>query len=401
MKLVLLLYGCVCGLSLAQQDQPVVPLSYDVPVPGHPFGIVSSTDGQWVFVALADDISGGSIAVLQRGDQGYGLVRTIPLPSGPTGIVMTHDGQLLVAAAGDSVIFLDVGRMTLDGVGAVLGSLSDGSNAGSVAVNVTADDLWLYVCDENMSRITVIDLNQARANGFSARSIVGRIPVGVAPTAITFSTDGQWMYSTSEVAPPYWGWPKACKQEGQGVSQAIVNPQGAVVVVNVATSSTNPAGSVASLVPAGCSPVRLAMSPDGGRLYVTARNNNALLALDTGQFFSNPAGAVVGTAQVGAAPVPVAVIDSGRHLIVGNSNRFDAPATPQTLSVLDAAKIEDGSGAVVGTLPAGIFPRELTLSADGQTLFLANYGSYALQVMDVPTIESSLMCLNGASISKQ
>ena len=157
-------------------------------------------------------------------------------------------------------------------------------------------------------------------------------------------------------------------------------------MVNVAISTTNPAGSVASLVPAGCSPVRMAMSPDGSRLYVTARNNNALLALDTQQFFANPAGAVVGTAAVGPAPVPVAVIDSGRHVIVGNSNRFDGPTMPQTLSVLDAAKIEDGSGAVIGSLPAGIFPRERTLSADGQTLFLANYGSYALQVMDVLAI---------------
>jgi DNA-binding beta-propeller fold protein YncE len=130
----------------------------------------------------------------------------------------------------------------------------------------------------------------------------------------------------------------------------------------------------------------MAMSPDGRRLYVTARNNNALLALDTQQFLANPAGAIVGTAAVGSAPVPVAVIDSGTHVIVGNSNRFDAPATPQTLSVLDAAKIEDGSGALIGTLPAGIFPRELTLSADGQTLLLANYGSNTLQVMDAAAI---------------
>jgi hypothetical protein len=106
---------------------------------------------------------------------------------------------------------------------------------------VTGDDQWLYVCDENMAQITVIDLNRARANGFSARSIQGRIPVGVAPTAITFSADGQWMDSTSEVAPFSWGWPKACKQEGQGASPALVNPQGLVVVVNVAISTANPA----------------------------------------------------------------------------------------------------------------------------------------------------------------
>ena len=98
MRLLCLLFGCVCGLSLAQ-DQPVVPPSYNISLPAHPFGIVTSPDGQWVFVALANDISGGSIAVPQRGDQGYGLVRVIPLRSPPAGIVMTHDGQLLDGVA--------------------------------------------------------------------------------------------------------------------------------------------------------------------------------------------------------------------------------------------------------------------------------------------------------------
>lgn len=41
------------------------------------------------------------------------------------------------------------------------------------------------------------------------------------------------------------------------------------------------------------------------------------------------------------------------------------------------------SAAELGTIPAGAFPREMSVSADGRTLFVTNFGSNSLQVMDV------------------
>jgi DNA-binding beta-propeller fold protein YncE len=87
---------------------------------------------------------------------------------------------------------------------------------------------------------------------------------------------------------------------------------------------------------------------------------------------------------VGEAPVPVAVIDGGKKVVAGNSNRFAGGNGPQTLSVLDAAKMEQkGADAALGTIPVGAFPRELSVSADGHTLFLTNAGSSSLQVIDI------------------
>jgi DNA-binding beta-propeller fold protein YncE len=78
------------------------------------------------------------------------------------------------------------------------------------------------------------------------------------------------------------------------------------------------------------------------------------------------------------------VIDSGKKVVVGNSNRFGGANAPQTLSVFDAAKIEQkGSEAGLGTIPAGAFPRELSVSSDGHTLYLANAASRSIQVIDV------------------
>jgi DNA-binding beta-propeller fold protein YncE len=128
----------------------------------------------------------------------------------------------------------------------------------------------------------------------------------------------------------------------------------------------------------------MTMSLDGRRIYVTARNSNAVEAFDTAKLLSDPDHARVGMAPVGEAPVPVAVIDGGKRVVAGNSNRFAGGNAPQSLSVLDAAKIEQkGADAGLGTIPSGAFPRELSVSADGHTLFLTNAGSSSIQVMDI------------------
>ena len=41
------------------------------------------------------------------------------------------------------------------------------------------------------------------------------------------------------------------------------------------------------------------------------------------------------------------------------------------------------SAALLGTIPAGAFPRELRISPDGKTLFASNFASKTLQVVDL------------------
>ena len=38
---------------------------------------------------------------------------------------------------------------------------------------------------------------------------------------------------------------------------------------------------------------------------------------------------------------------------------------------------------VIGTLPAGAFPRELRGTADGRTLFVTNFASQTLEMIDL------------------
>ena len=82
--------------------------------------------------------------------------------------------------------------------------------------------------------------------------------------------------------------------------------------------------------------------------------------------------------------MPVAVTDGGKKILVGNSNRFAASENDkQSVTVIDAGKISSGASAVLGTIPAQGFPREFGYSADGRTLFLSNFTSNTLEIIDV------------------
>jgi DNA-binding beta-propeller fold protein YncE len=362
------------------------PISY-VPLPGHPFSTIASKDGCWLFVSVssANPKSANGVAMFSRGGGRITLKKVLPVEAGPTGMVMTHDGKLLIVTDDEYVVFMDVMRMTTGRGDPILGYISDGDFSGSVYANVTADDKFLFVSDENTATITVINLEKARAEGFKDTSKVGKIPVGDAPIALTFSPDERWLYTTSQVAPKSFNWPIACKPEGQDPATAKPQyPEGAIIVVDVTRAKTDPANSVVSRVPAGCSPVRLARSPNGDRVFVTARNSNALLAFDTMALRNDIEHARVATVPVGVAPVGVAVANEGKLVFVSNSNRFSNNRNArQTLTVIDASKVGGGQSAILGSVPAGAFPREFGRAPDGQTLFVANYNSSELEVIDL------------------
>ena len=117
---------------------------------------------------------------------------------------------------------------------------------------------------------------------------------------------------------------------------------------------------------------------------MTARNSNELLVFDTAKLLADPAHARIATVPVGTAPVGVALFEGGAKMIVANSNRFfGGPLNQQQLSVIDAAKTSAGARAVLGTIPAGSFPRELRVTDDGRTLLVTNFNSDTLELVDL------------------
>ena len=297
--------------------------------------------------------------------------------------MLTHDGTNLIAAAGGSVLVLDTGRLNSGDPEPVVARIKDDGQAGSIYVNVTADDKILFVSNESSATISVIDLEPVRTDhGFDARAVIGRIPVGVAPIALTFSPDERWLYTTSEVASRDWNWPVALKPEDAGPEQVNRHaPAGAVLVVDVARARIDPA----TFGDFTCSS-RFQPGADSHRARRRASlchrpRRKCPLGLRHREAPLRPGSCALARETVGAAPVPVAVIQEGKTVVVGNSNRFNESSKAETLTVLDASRLGHAP-AVIGTIPCGSFPREMRVSADGKTLCVTNFRSSTLEIID-------------------
>jgi YVTN family beta-propeller protein len=375
-------FGVVAALLLAASlflfdRTPAVaqnwPVSY-VHVAGDPFAAIPTADGKVIFVSITTHGQTG-IAVLRQSGGQWSVDHVAPFRPGPSGMALTHDGKLLIATAGDYVIFFDTGKLLAGTPHPSIGWISDDKGAGSIYVAITPDDHFAFVSDESVNTITVIDVQRARTEGVSQSDVVGNIPVGIYPVALVFSPDGHTLFNTCELAPASFGWPVACKAQGQKSGPAR-ETQGPLIVIDVLRAETDPANAVVARIPAGCRPVRLALSSDGNTAYVTARNSNTVNVIDlhSGQ---------VGAVPVGAAPVGVVAIDGGKRLIVANSNRIFGSQSDSTLSVIDTSKVSTGAAAVVGTIPSGSFPRELKLMPDGKTLLVTNFNSDTVEFVDL------------------
>jgi hypothetical protein len=371
----------------AQQPQcneaPAQP-SMTVKLPGSPFQALPTADGCWVFVSMPQTPDRQpAIALLQRQAGTLSLVRVLPVAGGATGMTLTHDQKMLIVAAGQRVIFIDAPALIAGKAEAVLGYLDEPNVMGRVYANITRDDKYVLIADERSFTISIIDLAKAKETHFSPSAVIGKIPTGYSPISLTLNADETLMFATSQRAPDNLKWPIACKREA-GTDTTLVFPQAAIHVVDMVKAKTDPAHAVLHSVPAGCSAVRLVLSPSGDRAYVSARNSNALLVFDTQKLRDDPSNALMARVPLGTAPVGIAVVDQGRKVIVTNSNRFAGDSSDrQTLMVVDAAKISAGAGAVIGSIPAGAFPREMRVTSDGRALILTNFGSSTVQMIDV------------------
>lgn len=368
--------GFFAAGAQAEQCGAPRPAVLEVPLSGKPFAAVADRSGCTIYVSLENG-RGGAIAVYRRSGDGVTKVAESSVADPAFGLTLTHDGALLIVAEGNGATFFDAAALQADSGGARLGHIDDGGK-GAIKVAVTADDGLLFVSDERSSSIGVIDLNKARATGFSNESIIGRIPVAMAPVGLALSPRGI-LFATVQIVP----WPdrpRTCQPESD---RGGMHYEGAVIAIDVERARANPAKAMIGFAPAGCNPVRVALSPATDRAYVTMRGSNALAVFDTAKLASGAQNSEIATVAVGTAPVGVVVTADGTKVIVTNSNRFGAGNDArQTLSVIDAGKIGTDA-AVVGVVEVGAFPRELTITPDGTTLLVANAYSKSLMLIDL------------------
>jgi YVTN family beta-propeller protein len=113
------------------------------------------------------------------------------------------------------------------------------------------------------------------------------------------------------------------------------------------------------------SPLYMALSPDGERLYVTEHTAGRLDVVDV------RGGRVETSVEVPAAPSGVAVSPDGAKVYV-------ASAEEDVVAVVDAER-----NRVTGKIKVGVHPWGLTLSPDGKTLYVCNRFTDDVSVVDV------------------
>jgi DNA-binding beta-propeller fold protein YncE len=370
-----------------------------------PFGVAVTPDGRYGFVAVA---GGSVIDVLRMAKTASGrpvLVRSIPVAGEPLGETITPDGKYLLAADGNGAVVISVARAESRAASAVLGTLAapGGSGNGQGALSASAievatsrDGRYAFVTLEYDQRAAVFNLADALSRGFGSADYVGSIPLGQAAVGLAVSPDGRWLYATSEGAIPAQhavgiraspGRSRPALSAAQAARAGIVpnEPPGTLTLIDLARAETDPAYSVVATVDAGCQPVRVITAANGTQVWVTARASDDVLCFAAARLITDPSHALVAVVRVGEAPVGLTAVRDGTLIVVADSNRFNAQGAHADLTVINVADALDGRPALVGDIPAGLFPRDMTAAPNG-TVLVSNFNSSQVETVDTATI---------------
>jgi len=287
-----------------------------VPVGKRPRGMALSPDREQLFVALSGspvarpNADGTSLPPPDKRTDGIGvvdlttrqLVRTITGVSDPERVAVSSDGKRLFVASEDQglVVMFDANS------GALLARTHVGAKAAGVDLN--QGGLRVYATSKAENQVTILDANSAAA--------LSHISVGLRPRSTSFSPDGLRAYVANEAIP--------------GIS--VIDTASLRVVRTIA-------------LPAGMSPVRIAVPPAGSPLYVSTGSGREILAIDT------RSGRVTTRAVSGARPWDLAIRPDGTELYVSNGPSND-------LSVFTLPKLELRKRVHTGENPWGVVCRD-------------------------------------------
>lgn len=399
-----LFFALASWVHLAQ-SQRVVTKAY--PTLGNPTTALATFDGRFVFVSVTNvgaanfkgpDAAAGSRSDVVSGIQVFRVKKGRLLPEtfvrvggkGANGLVLLPGSKTLVVGAGDAgVAFLDV-HDAIRGRGVPI-FVSQGAEAGVFDVVASRDGRYVFsaneygVVDEQRGSVGVIATNIDVSGRVHEPKAVGRIAMGDVVPSITISPDGSRLYVATELLPAHRTVtvagadnPALAKQDCVQKKGTAAHGNGFISVIDVGRAISHPTvEAILSRVASGCSPVRIAESNDMSSLYVSARGDNAVLEFDVKKLESNPVNAFRQTMATGGhAPVGLRLFQHDQWLAVANSNRFSD--VDGTLAFL---KLRAPSAKPL-LVSAGTFPRNIGLAHDAGILYLTNYTSRTLQVID-------------------
>jgi DNA-binding beta-propeller fold protein YncE len=362
--------GCSTAVAAAPSLSGV-DTSY-VSVLGAPFGIAIVHNSNSAFVAsqtgsILEYAINSSMPHLIQIDT-FGTPEPHQAPIGgtsPAGLALTPNGRYLVAAARSGAVIVNVRRLEKKWSPSsswTVGTL-DSSGSGAIEAAVSPDGDFVFVSLEDSNELAVFNLKRALAHGFGPSDLIGTVPLGVAPVGVTITPNGRFLYVTSE-------------------SSKAGQTEGTLTTIDLKRAERTPAHSIISTVLAGCSLVRVVATKTS--VFVTARESDALLEFSAHDLVSDPKAALMVELQIGEAPVDLALVDNDHTLVVADSDRFGAVGAHPDLAVVTVAP--QGNLMLAGYLGSGDFPRDMSLSPNGNILLISNFGSSQLEAVKVSTV---------------
>ena len=227
------------------------------------------------------------------------------------------------------------------------------------ALAISQDSRFLYVGNSGSDSVTVFSIGTAGVLTRVAQTTGNSNPVGTGgsgPLALTISPTGRFLYVVNGTS--------------NNVTAFQVETSGLLTQVPPAGPGTNP------ISVSGTGPTALAMSPNGQFLYVTNGASNTVTAFQVAtsglltlvtSTGSNPNPVSAG----GATPNGIAVASNGAFLYIANG---EGNVSAFAMGGNGLLTLVPASGTALNPTPAGSSPAAVTISQDGQFLYVANRG---------------------------
>jgi YVTN family beta-propeller protein len=330
-----------------------------------PAGAASNAPEYQVYVS---NEKSGDLTVINGGD--FSVAATIPVGKRPRGIHASPDGKTVyVALSGTPIegapqidargnpVFAnkkdddDDADKTADGVGvvdALAKQMRRKLNAGSDPEEfaLSKDGRHIYISNEDTKTASVINI----ANG----KIEHLIPVGQEPEGVATTPDGKQFYVTCEAGGDIFAIDTAnflvaahFKVNGRPRSVEFLSrraigfiPSESVGEINVIDTANARVLKTLAL-PAGSRPMRVRVSPDETKLYVSNGRAGTISVIDTQTY------ELLATIKVGPRPWGIGISPDGKFLFAANGYSND-------VSVVDLETNKEITRVKAGLSPWGV-----------------------------------------------
>jgi YVTN family beta-propeller protein len=311
----------------------------------------------------------GDVTVINGAD--LNVVATIPVGKRPRGIHVSPDGRLVYVALSGTPIEAppqidahgnpvfekkrdgddENADKTADGIGVLdiaakklTGKLHAGSDPEEFALS--KDGRHIYISNEDTKTASVINIASGKLEHI--------VPVGQEPEGVTTTPDGKQFYVTCEaggdiyvVDTTSYSAVAHFKVNGRPRSVAFMSSGGIGFIPSESAGELNIIDSAKPTVlktialPAGSRPMRVKLSPDEMRLYVSNGRAGTISVFDTRSF------EMTHTIKVGTRPWGIGISPDGKYLFAANGPSND-------VSVVDLGSNQEVARIKAGSSPWGI-----------------------------------------------